>query len=896
MLQASLFAPPSPAVAATAPVLALRPYQHEALAAIRAGYAAGVRRPLVVLPTGAGKTVVFAHLIRDLPGRALVLAHRDELIGQAADKLGQVDPSAIVGRVQAEWDEWRAPVVVASVQSLAQPGRLARYRPGHFDTIIVDEAHHATAKTYRTILGHLGALDAGTGVLTVGVTATPDRGDGVGLGHVFERIVYERGLPEMIAEGYLVPLRGIRVAIDADFGTLRVRAGEVSESDAARLLLAADAPGLVAAAYRRHAAGQRAIVFTPTVQVAEACAAALVAAGVRAESLDGTTPAEERRGILARLRSGATSVVCNCGVLTEGFDEPRVSCVIVARPTRSRGLYCLDADTEVLTDRGWFGIDDPIPAGTQAAGFDQATSEIRWTPILGEVRRFMRPEEHMYSCVGPAVDIRVTDQHQMLYRRRREDRKEDSWQRTTAAEVASFRTLFELPAAGIQAASGVPLSDDELRFVGWVLSDGSMNPINGQITITQGEHQPWLAELERCLEACGFKYGRRVTARRGAYDASSDAVVFTISRGEPRGRDNHLRGWGDLAGYLDKDFSPALEGMDRRQFGVLLEAIHLGDGAKQLGQSWTRRSYHISTGNPIYADRLQSMCVRRGYRCSLAVHNYNRSPLYVLHIKDTTTRTLSPSGDRPMLRRETSRLGDEPVWCIETGTSTIVTRRRGKVTIMGNCQMVGRAARLYPGKTHATILDVVGSTREHQLVTLADLTGKAIKDKDGKAVAPGSTQGEDFQLAVPLDPTTVGGTSVDLFSGREFGWLELGEAFVLPVANGWVLLEPQPKDPDRWWVIAQRGAGEPPELVDHSLDLGYAQGVAEDLVRRLGSGGLARGDASWRQKAAKPGQMAALAKWGQHPAGALTAGAASDLLTATIARATWAKARRGGGR
>lgn len=549
MLQASLFAPPPPVAVASAPVLALRPYQHEALAAIRAAYATGVRRPLVVLPTGAGKTVVFAHLIRDLPGRALVLAHRDELIGQAADKLGQVDPSAIVGRVQAEWDEWRAPVVVASVQSLAQPGRLARYRPGHFSTIVVDEAHHATARTYRTILGHLGALDAGTDVLTVGVTATPDRGDGVGLGHVFERIVYERGLPEMIAEGYLVPLRGIRVAIDADFGTLKVRAGEVSESDAARVLLDHDAPGLVAAAYRRHAAGQRAIVFTPTVQVAEACAAALVAAGVRAESLDGTTPPDERRAILARLRSGAASVVCNCGVLTEGFDEPRVSCVIVARPTRSRGLYC---------------------------------------------------------------------------------------------------------------------------------------------------------------------------------------------------------------------------------------------------------------------------------------------------------------------------------------------------------QMVGRAARLYPGKTHATILDVVGSTREHQLLTLADLTGKAIKDTDGKAVAPGTTQGEDYQLAVPLDPTCVGGTSVDLFSGREFGWIPLGEAFVLPAGDGWVLLEPQPKDDERWWVIAQRGRGDVPELVEHSLDLGYAQGVAEDMVRRLGAAALARGDAEWRRRAASGGQMLALSKWGVRPDTALTAGAASDLLTATIAQKTWAKYRKGG--
>jgi hypothetical protein len=179
------------------------------------------------------------------------------------------------------------------------------------------------------------------------------------------------------------------------------------------------------------------------------------------------------------------------------------------------------------------------------------------------------------------------------------------------------------------------------------------------------------------------------------------------------------------------------------------------------------------------------------------------------------------------------------------------TRSRGLYA-----QMVGRAARLYPGKTHATILDVVGSTREHQLVTLADLTGKAVKDGAGKRAAIGSTKGEDFQLAVPLDPMTVGGTAVDLFSGREFGWIPLGEAFVLPAGDGWVLLEPQPKDAERWWVIAQRGRGDTPELVEHSLDLGYAQGVAEDMVRRLGAAALARGGAEWRQRAASGGQMA----------------------------------------
>ena len=296
-----------------------------------------MRRPLVSLPTGAGKTVLFAEILRRRGGRALVLAHRDELISQAADKIRQLAPSLEIGVVKAERDEHDRQVVVASVQTLGRESRMSRLTPD-FTTVVVDEAHHATAATYRRILDAVGSFSP-NGPLTLGVTATAERGDGVALGSVFEEIVYAKTMLSLIRDGYLADLRGIRVGLDVDFSKVRVSHGDLVDADVADALMAADAPAHLAAAFVHHAVDRKALVFTPTVAVAHAMAAALVGVGVRAEALDGTMAGDDRRGILGRLRTGVTQVVTNCAVLTEGFDESSIDCVVVARPTRSKPLW-----------------------------------------------------------------------------------------------------------------------------------------------------------------------------------------------------------------------------------------------------------------------------------------------------------------------------------------------------------------------------------------------------------------------------------------------------------------------------------------------------------------------------------------------------------------------------
>src|SRR5713101_7653314 len=314
-----------------------RPYQHEAVAALLAAAARGVQRPLLVLPSGTGKTIIFALLVQRRGGRSLILAHRDELIQQAVEKLRLVDPTLPLGVVQADRDEHTAPTVVASVQTLSRRARLTRLVPD-FATIVIDEAHHAPAATYQRILDYCRAGRA-EGPLVVGVTATPERGDRQSLRPVFDGIVYQKTLVEMMQAGYLVDLRAIQVLLQADLDALATAQGDFVEADLETVLLAANAPAQVLAAFQAHAADRKALLFTPTVALAYAMAATFQTAGIPAEALDGTTPVPTRRAILQRLRTGATQVVANCAVLTEGFDEPSVDCIIVARPTRSAPLY-----------------------------------------------------------------------------------------------------------------------------------------------------------------------------------------------------------------------------------------------------------------------------------------------------------------------------------------------------------------------------------------------------------------------------------------------------------------------------------------------------------------------------------------------------------------------------
>jgi len=325
-------------------MFAMRPYQREAVHRVLDAYRAGRRRVLVSLPTGTGKTVVFAHF----PGalrmrkRLLVLAHREELLVQARDKFLSVDPGL---RVEIEQSQARASdeakVVVASVPSLARRdgARLSRLPPDDFSIVVVDEAHHAVAPTYRRVLDHFGLFEPGTSHFLVGFTATPRRGDRQGLGDVFEEVCFARDLRSMIADGYLAPMTGWRVETGVSLDDVRLRHGDFVESQLARVVNTPGRNGELVRAYHELARGRRAIIFCVDVEHARDVHRVFDNAGFRAAAVWGAMSREERRARLADFSAGELDVITNCNLLTEGFDEPRVDCIIMARPTRSMLLY-----------------------------------------------------------------------------------------------------------------------------------------------------------------------------------------------------------------------------------------------------------------------------------------------------------------------------------------------------------------------------------------------------------------------------------------------------------------------------------------------------------------------------------------------------------------------------
>jgi superfamily II DNA or RNA helicase len=327
-------------------MLDLRDYQERALANIETAEKEGVRRPLIVHPTGTGKTVVMSTAAqrRKKRGRSLFVVHRDELAGQTIEKLGWQAPELSTGLVKAESNEVGADLVVASVQTGSRENRLAQIiasqeKYGAFETILVDEAHHAPAPTWTRMLQALGSFNP-YGPLTIGFTATPERDNGKTLG-VWEKVVDFMSIREAIYKNYLVPILPA-VVVETRMDMTHVgkgRDGDLSGGDLGRELEDSGAITQMADAVLEHAADRKGVAFLPTVRTSELLAAALRERGIRAEHVDGATESGERKAILKRLRTGETQWVTNCAVLTEGFDEPSISCVLVGRPTKFHGLY-----------------------------------------------------------------------------------------------------------------------------------------------------------------------------------------------------------------------------------------------------------------------------------------------------------------------------------------------------------------------------------------------------------------------------------------------------------------------------------------------------------------------------------------------------------------------------
>ena len=309
--------------------ISLRGYQMAALEAITTGFAE-YNRQLVVKPTGSGKTVLLAALAKHYqPRRTLVLAHREELIQQAVDKIARA--TGLVAEVEMAEREASldAPVVVASVQTLMREARRSRWPRDHFGLLVVDECHHTLADSYLNTLRH---FDENAYVL--GVTATPDRGDKKALGRYYQNIAYEITLLDLIKQSWLSPIRVKTVPLSLDLRGVRTTAGDYNAEDLGHALEPYLEKIADVMAEHRH---RKILVFLPLVRLSQEFAAICRARGIAAEHVDGQS--RDRAELLVRFNSGRTTLLSTAMLLTEGYDEPSIDCVVCLRPTKVRSLY-----------------------------------------------------------------------------------------------------------------------------------------------------------------------------------------------------------------------------------------------------------------------------------------------------------------------------------------------------------------------------------------------------------------------------------------------------------------------------------------------------------------------------------------------------------------------------
>lgn len=310
----------------------LRPFQVEAKAAIEKEWEK-CDKTLLVLPTGTGKTIVFCKLINDQVAagkRCLIIAHRGELLDQAADKMSQATglKCAVEKANDTALNSWFR-ITVGSVQSMMRPDRLKRFKQNHYDVIIVDEAHHALADTYQRVLNHFDKAKI------LGVTATPDRGDMRELGEYFESLAYEYSLPQAIKDGYLCPIRAVTIPLEIDLTGVKIQAGDFQMKALGHAL--EPYLELIADEMVTYCKDRKTVVFLPLIATSQKMRDILVDRGMRVQEINGKS--EDRAEILRDFDGGEYDVLCNSMLLTEGWDCPSVDCIVCLRPTKIRPLY-----------------------------------------------------------------------------------------------------------------------------------------------------------------------------------------------------------------------------------------------------------------------------------------------------------------------------------------------------------------------------------------------------------------------------------------------------------------------------------------------------------------------------------------------------------------------------
>ncbi len=753
----------------------LRDYQAEAVNAVFEKWKT-VDITMLDMATGAGKTIVVDEIFRravleDALGlgrriRCLLLADRRDLIFQGKNKIEKNSGLSVqieMGEHRARRDLFRdCDVLISSFQSQT-PGR--RSKPTDFDIVVVDECHSCNERN-KSWMEPLAHYRQNPHCKVLGVTATPDA-ECLKYFKSVDKVAYAYPILRGIKEGYLVNVEQKVAHIKSlDFSHIRTTCGDLNATDLARVMEDEKPLQAIVQATLEVMFGvpQHSLLKLPIEQwspflfmngkpkVNLIFCASVDHARMMSDILNRVHPGisdwvcsdkklvseVKREQVREAFATGKLLVVCNMGIYSKGYDNPLIEMVTMARPTKSEKLYkqCLDSETEILSTDGWTRIDHPMPS--KFACYDPASGNVSW--MAGEKTERLLGGEKMWGITSPHLDIRVTAGHRMLVESRHGRNK--IWSSLQFRKAGSLEGRLRIPVSCLRSQPDAPVSDCDISFLGMLLTDGTFNPLNNAITLFQSEKNPKVIKLiENTLDGCGFKFGHSINRKPSNFGPRSPLHIWTISKGMPRGRDAHLTGWGRLSDWVStgKQLTPAFELLSPRQVDLLIQSLQAGNGTKIVPIDYNKGSMDICFANPILANQIQSLAVRSGWRCNAAALDSN-SPRLHLSRDIRWSLALQSSDSRPIWGTLPST-PNEMVWCVTVPTGAIITRRNGKVAIVGNS--IGRGTRTLDGvidglmeilerlaaiassaKKILTVLDLAGNSGRHDLVTSIDILGE----------------------------------------------------------------------------------------------------------------------------------------------------------------------------
>lgn len=629
-------------------------------------------------PTGSGKTAQAFELMNWAMSRgmkSIFYLNRKLLIDQTAKRA--FDVGLPIGLRAADFDDLydhTAPCQIASADTEWSRVHTRKIWPAFAaDLVIIDELHIQKATKMKEILeGHKAR-----GALVVGLTATP-----IGISHMVDELVVSGTLAEYRECKALVPAI-VKSIEQPDMRKVKRNAtGEFILDGQRRKIYTQSIVGNVIDRWKKYNPDARpTLLYAPGVAESVWFTQKFMEAGVNWAHIDATD------GIVDGKRTKLTRTVW--AEIQERFKDGDIRGI-------SNRFKCLDSKTEILTRRGWVG---PVQfsENDEVASLDLDTDRIKWSKPWATVFHL---QNRFYEIKNHSLDVRVTHDHNLLVRSN--CKRCRNWKLIPAEDAATRKGSFRIPVAGLEDVPDMPdLTDAQISLIGWFLTDGHVGP-DGRLTICQSTSQPQEIHehIVESLNDSGVKW------KSGDYEARIGHKVYAPARHYRVSRKELSRV--GLTDYLDKDMSRRLMALSRRQLCILLKAINYGDGSKPRHPTWIPKTLEISKGNTTFLSRLQALCVVRGMRANLHI-DQKCSRLYVTPNRDYAVVRGSSDDDPPGMKRvrlvksPTSQI--EGAWCVATYYDTIVTRRNGKVAIVGNC----REGLDLPFTYHAIFATPIGS-------------------------------------------------------------------------------------------------------------------------------------------------------------------------------------------